>query len=136
MDINLYEAIYRDMVTFNSNIAENYGNVVKKTSPMSPTYPLTTIEEIRNVVNPLYNSYFDRISSIGYRINIYAKTKGDVHNQTIARALAKEFDNYMTNYVGLTQTSWNVIPLENDASIYTITIVYTGNIHENRIKIL
>lgn len=136
MDIQLYEAIYRDMVEYNNNITKNYGNIVVKTAPQNPTYPLTTIDEIRNLANPRYNSCFDRVSSVGYVINIYAKTKGNVLNQTIARELAKEFDNYMTNYVGLTQTSWNVIPLENDSSIYTITMVYTGNIHENRIRIL
>lgn len=136
MDIKLYDSIHRDMVTYNSRITQNYGNVVKQTPPTKPTYPLTVIEEIRNVVNPRYNSRFDRVASVGYRIEIYAKSKGNITGQTIARSLAKEFDNYMTNYVGLTQTSWNVTSLENDGSTYTIVMVYTGNFHENRIKIL
>ena len=63
--------------------------------------------------------------------DIYAKTKGSVSKQIIARKIAQEVDNYLTN-VGLTRASFNVSDLENDSSIYHIIMTYSGNLYENR----
>ena len=131
MDILTYEYLLNGLKEYNKQIEQNYGNVVVATPPTNPTYPLTVFDEIRNVANLNYNSCYERLSSVGYRVDIYAKTKGSVSKQIIARRIAQEVDEYLTN-VGLTRVSFNVSELENDSSIYHIIITYSGNLHENR----
>lgn len=135
MDILAYEYMLQGLKDYNATIEQNYGNVVVATPPTNPTYPLTIFDEIRNVANPRYNSCYERVSSVGYRADIYAKTKGSVSKQIIARRIAQEVDRYLTN-VGLTRVSFNVSELENDSSIYHIIMTYSGNLHENRRKLI
>lgn len=135
MDIFAYDYILQGLKDYNATIEQNYGNVVVATPPANPTYPLTLFDEIRNVANVNYNSAYDRVASVGYRADIYAKTKGSVSKQIIARKIAQEVDKYLTN-VGLTRVSFNVSELENDSSIYHIIITYSGNLHENRRKLI
>ena len=135
MDILAYEYMLQGLKDYNATIEQNYGNVVVTTPPTNPTYPLTVFDEIRNVANPNYNSCYERVASVGYRADIYAKTKGSVSKQIIARRIAQEVDRYLTN-VGLTRVSFNVSELENDSSIYHIIITYSGNLHENRRKLI
>jgi hypothetical protein len=131
MDILAYEYMLQGLKDYNATIEQNYGNVVVANPPTNPTYPLTVFDEIRNVANPSYNGCFERVASVGYRADIYAKTKGSVSKQIIARRIAQEVDRYLTN-VGLTRVSFNVSELENDSSIYHIIMTYSGNLHENR----
>ena len=131
MDILAYEYMLQGLKDYNTTIEQNYGNVVVATPPNNPTYPLTVFDEIRNVANPNYNGCFERVSSVGYRADIYAKTKGSVSKQIIARRIAQEVDRYLTN-VNLTRVSFNVSELENDSSIYHIIMTYSGNLYENR----
>ena len=135
MDILAYEYMLQGLKDYNATIEQNYGNVVVATPPTNPTYPLTVFDEIRNVANPNYNSCYDRVASVGYRADVYAKTKGSVSKQIIARRIAQEVDRYLTN-LGLTRVSFNVSELENDSSIYHIIITYSGNLHENRRKLI
>lgn len=135
MDILAYDYMLQGLKDYNATIEQNYGNVVVATPPANPTYPLTIFDEIRNVSNVNYNSSYDRVASVGYRADIYAKTKGSVSKQIIARRIAQEVDRYLTN-VGLTRVSFNVSELENDSSIYHIIITYSGNLHENRRKLI
>ena len=131
MDILAYEYMLQGLKDYNATIEQNYSNVVVSTPPTNPTYPLTVFDEIRNVANPNYNGCFERVSSVGYRADINAKTKGNVSKQIIARRIAQEVDRYLTN-VGLSRVSFNVSELENDSSIYHIIMTYSGNLHENR----
>ena len=135
MDILAYEYMLQGLKDYNATIEQNYGNVIVATPPTNPTYPLTVFDEIRNVANLNYNSCYERVASVGYRADIYAKTKGSVSKQIIARRIAQEVDKYLTN-VGLTRVSFNVSELENDSSIYHIIITYSGNLHENRRKLI
>ncbi len=135
MDILAYEYMLQGLKDYNSTIEQNYGNVVVATPPTNPTFPLTVFDEIRNVANPNYNGCFERVSSVGYRADIYAKTKGSVSKQIIARRIAQEVDNYLTN-VGLTRVSFNISELENDNSIYHIIMTYSGNLQEFRRKFI
>ena len=135
MDILAYEYMLQGLKDYNATIEQNYGNVVVATPPNNPTYPLTVFDEIRNVANPNYNSCYERVASVGYRADIYAKTKGSVSKQIIARRIAQEVDKYLTN-IELIRVSFNVSELENDSSIYHIIITYSGNLHENRRKLI
>jgi hypothetical protein len=131
MDILAYEYILQGLKEYNKKRGKPRGNVVVSEPPTEPTYPQTILKEIRNVANPLYNTCFDRVASVGYRADISAKTKGNVSKQTIAREIAQFVDEYLTA-IGLTRISFNVNELENDGEIYHITMTYSGNLHENR----
>lgn len=136
MDIRAYDDILDALKEFNKNNDPNYGNVVVKYPTTNTTYPHTVFTEIRNVANRYYNTRYDKISSIGYRVDIYAKTKGKVDKQDIARNLMKDIDDFLTYYVGLTQISYNVEQQENENSIYHIILTYSANFNENRRKII
>lgn len=136
MDIQAYSDILNGLKEYNSKLDKNYGNVVLAYPSTNPTYPYTIFDEIRNVANRDYNTPYDKVASVGYRADIYAKTKGNVSKQDIARFIAKEVDNYLTNYVGLLQVSYNVSELENDSSIYHIILTYSGNLYENRRRMI
>jgi hypothetical protein len=135
MDILAYEYMLQGLKDYNATIEQNYGNVVVSIPPNNPSFPLTVFDEIRNVANPNYNGCFERVSSVGYRADIYAKTKGNITKQIIARRIAQQVDKYLTN-VGLTRVSFNVSELENDSSIYHIIMTYSGNLQEFRRKFI
>lgn len=137
MDIQVYENIFKGLEEYNKTKSkENFGNTILPLPPLNPAYPITIFEEIRNVANPSYNTCFDRVASVGYRVDVYAKDKKTQNKQTIARTIAKLVDEYLTNYVGLTRISYNVIELVNSGSIYHIVMTYSGNLLENRKKII
>lgn len=136
MDILVYDYIIEGLSAYNDSWDENYGNVITNYPTIETTYPYTVVEEIRNVVTPKYKSRYDKVSSVSYRVDIYAKTKGNIDKQKIAREISQKIDKFFTEYVGLMQTSWNVSELENDSSIYHIIVVYGGHLHENRRKII
>lgn len=136
MDIVVYDNILAGLKNYNDALSQNYGNTVVAFPPATPTYPLTVFDEIRNVGNRYYNTDFDRLSSMGYRADIYAKTKGNVTKQTIARKLAQDIDTFLTREIGLNRVSYNVSEIENDGSIYHIIITYEGTLHENRRKFI
>lgn len=133
MDILIYENLLQSLKSYNSTI-KNYGNEVVRLPPTNPVYPLTIFTEIRNVANASFNSCFDRVASVGYRADIYAKTKGNITKDIIAREIAQLVDRYLTS-VGLLRVSFNISELENDSSIFHIIMTYSGNVSEYR-KIL
>lgn len=130
MDILAYGYVYQGLKDYNDS-QKNNGNTIVKTPPTNPTYPLTIFTEIRNVANPTYNSCFDRVSSVGYKVDIFAKTKGNKTKDTIAREIAQLVDKYLSG-IGLLRISFNISELVNDSSIYHIIMTYSGNLHENR----
>lgn len=130
MDILAYNYLYDGLVDFNEKSGKPLGNAIVHYAPEKPTYPLTIFDEIRNVATN-FNSCFDRVASTGYMARIYAKTKGKVDKQTIAREVAQMVDKYLT-YCGLTRISYNANESLNDNSIYEIILTYSGNLHENR----
>lgn len=133
MDILIYENLLQSLKKFNET-QKNYGNEIVRLPPTNPVYPLTIFTEIRNVANPNYNTCFDRVASVGYRLDIYAKTKGNITKDRIAREIAELMDRYLTN-IGLLRVSFNISELENDSSIFHIIMTYSGNVSEYR-KIL
>ena len=131
MDILAYNYLYDGLVDMNEKSGKPRGNVVVHYPTSNPTYPYTVFDEIRNVANASYNTAFDRVASTGYVARIYAKTKGKVDKQTIAREVAQMVDKYLT-YCGLLRISYNANESVNDNSIYEIIMTYSGNLHENR----
>lgn len=137
MIITVYDEIFEALKEYNDTLEENYGNVIVGTAPSDPTYPLTVFDEISNAPSRRTNiKPLDRVDGLGYELNIYAKTMGEVLKQTIARAIAKQLDDFLTVEIGLTQLSMNPVPNVNDSSIYRINIRYSAKYYENRAKIL
>ena len=135
MDILAYNYLYDGLVDMNEKSGKPRGNVIVHYPTANPTYPYTVFDEIRNVANASYNTCFDRVASTGYVARIYAKTKGKVDKQTIAREVAQMVDKYLT-YCGLLRISYNANESVNDNSIYEIIMTYSGNLHENRRKFI
>ena len=135
MDILTYEYLKEGLKDFNEKSGKPRGNAIVSFPTKDTTYPHTVFNEIRNVANPSYNTCFDRVSSTGYVARIYAKTKGKVDKQTIAREVAQMVDKYLT-YCGLLRISYNANESVNDNSIYEIIMTYSGNLHENRRKFI
>lgn len=131
MDILAYNYLYDGLVDMNEKSGKPRGNAIVHYPTSNPTYPYTVFDEIRNVANASYNTAFDRVASTGYVARIYAKTKGKVDKQTIAREVAQMVDKYLT-YCGLLRISYNANESVNDNSIYEIIMTYSGNLHENR----
>ena len=130
MDILTYEYILQGLKQHNASVSQNYGNVILE-YPTKSSYPHTILDEIRNVSNPNYNTCYDRVASVGYRVDIYAKTKGSVNKKKIAREVLKIVDKYLSS-IGLNRVSYNVSENEEDGTIYHIIVTYSGNLHENR----
>lgn len=135
MDILTYDYLYNGLVDFNEKSGKPRGNTVVHYAPETPTYPLTVFDEIRNVANSAYNTDFERVSSLGFSVRIYAKTKGNITKQQIAREISQMVDKYLT-YCGLTRVSYNANESVNDSKIYEVIMTYSGNLHENRRKFI
>ena len=130
MDILAYEYLKQGLTEYNEFSGNPRGNVIVPFATKDTTYPHTVFSEIRNV-GTSRNSDFERVASVGYAVRIYAKTKGKVDKQTIAREIAQMVDNYMRHF-NLSRISYNANESINDNSIYEIIMTYSGNLHENR----
>lgn len=138
MDILVYDYIFEGMKSYNEKIGKPHGNSVLSSEPFmgkkekEVSFPITIIKEIRNTAIRGFNSCHERLASVGYRVDIFAKTKGNVLKQKIAREIAQKMDEFMSDFVGLLRVSYNVSDLENDGTIYHIIMTYEGTLHENR----
>jgi hypothetical protein len=130
MDILAYDYLKEGLKDFNEKSGSPYGNVIVSYPTQKPTYPYTVFDEIRNVGTNL-NGDFDRVASVGYSVRIYAKTKGNITKQSVARTVCQMVDNYMRHFK-LNRISYNANESVNDNSIYEIIMTYSGNLHENR----
>jgi hypothetical protein len=138
MDNKVYFDILEALKEYNKSLSENYGNAIYSLPPklndnQNLKFPITRFSQIRNVANSSYNSCFERVASVGFSLDIFAKDKGTkkLRNE-IALDLAQKFDAFLTNICGLLRISYNEFDLEAQGSIYRITITYSGNLHENR----
>jgi hypothetical protein len=135
MDILAYEYMLQGLREYNDSKGNPRGSTVVPYSTKDTSYPFTVFEEIRNTANPLYNTCHDRVASVGYRVDVYAKTKGNITKQQIARECAQVADEYLTA-IGLERISFNVIEEGQDGVIYHVIMTYSGNLHENRRKLI
>lgn len=131
MDILAYEYLKQGLKNYNDKIGKPRGNVVVSYPTKDTTYPHTVFDEIRNVENLVAQ----KVASTGYKVDIYAKTKGKIDKQIIAREIAQEVNKYLTSQ-NLRRISFNASPQVNDDSIYQITMTYSGNLHETRRKFI
>jgi hypothetical protein len=138
MDNKVYFDILNGLKEYNKSLSENYGNAIYSLPPkldkdQNLKFPITRFSQIRNIANSNYNTCYERVSSLGFSLDIFAKDKGakKLRNE-IALDLAEKLNAFLTNICGLFQTSYNEFDLEAQGSIYRITMTYSGNLHENR----
>lgn len=138
MDIKINKLIYEGLVNYNNSLDNNYGNTILDLVPLErKQFPYTIVRAIRDTANVNYNTCYGRISSKGYRVDIYAQNKGTkLKRNDIAEYLAQQIDKYMGNIVGLDRVSYNAIDLENEGTTYHIIITYSGNLDEYRRKFI
>ena len=127
MDILAYDYLKQGLENYNEMIGKPRGNVVVSYPTKNTTYPHTVFDEIRNIDNLVA----ERVASVGYRVDVYAKTKGKIDKQTIAREIAEQMNRFLTSKK-LKRISYNASPQENDDSIYHIIMTYSGNLYEVR----
>lgn len=135
MDIHAYDYIVKGLENYNDLKEKPFGNTIVEIAPTKPTYPLTVVDEIRNVAIKDYNTEYGKFSNLGFRIDIFAKTKGKISKKTIAREIANLVDEYFSS-IGLPRVSFNVSELENDSSIYHIIMTFSGTLNEYRRKFI
>lgn len=142
MDINVYPAIKQGLEEHftalfeQKKITKSYNPVVVSFEPSKPTYPMLKIAESRNVPYDNFRGRLETVASLGYKVDIYAKTSGSISKMDIARVIAKHCNDYLT-CIGLRQVSWNYI--ENDGvngDLYHIIIMYSADYFEQRQTIL
>lgn len=142
MDNKVYFDMLNALKEYNKSLPENYGNAVYSLPPkldkdQNLKFPITRFSQIRNIANPSFNSCYERVSSMGFSLDIFAKDKGTkkLRNE-IALDLAEKFDAFLTDICGLLRVSYNEFDLEAQGSIYRISMTYSGNLNEYRRKFI
>ncbi len=133
MDIEVYENIYSGLEKYIADYGKDFYSPSLVHFPSSkPTYPYVVFEEVRNNVgNHSFGDIKDVVSNLGYRVRVYAKTKGSVSKLTIARKIAMYLDRYFEN-IGLKQVSFNPDPTVADGDLCGIIVMYNSNLYNNR----
>ena len=135
MDILTYEYLLQGLKDHNASAEKNYGNQILRLAPTKPDYPLTILREIRNSPTN-FNTCYERVSSVGYRADIYAQNKGKITRDIVARTIAQIVDEYLSG-VGLTRISKNENELiDEQGAFYHIILTYSGNLQENRFRFI
>ena len=135
MDILTYEYLLQGLKDHNERVDNNYGNEILRLAPTEPKHPLTILREIRNSATN-YNSCYERVSDVGYRADIYAKNKGKITRDIVARTIAQQVDEYLSG-IGLTRISKNENELiDEQGAYYHIILTYSGNLNEYRRKFI
>lgn len=143
MDISVYPTIKQGLKDHLESL--EYVNSFRKRkkydfvvgfAPSEPTYPYVKIQEPRNVPVDGFRGKLEKISNLGYKVDIYAKTIKPESKQDIARNIMKLCNDYLT-CIGLKLVSYNEV--ENDGlegDLYHIILMFNANYWENRGNIL
>lgn len=141
MDNKVYFDILNGLKEYNKSLTENYGNAIYSLSPkldkdQNLKFPITRFSQIRNVAIANHNTCYERVSSLGFSLDIFAKDKGTkkLRNE-IALDLAEKLDAFLTE-IGLLRISYNEFDLEAQGSIYRISMTYSANLNEYRRKFI
>ena len=136
MDIQLYNDILDGLKKWNTAQGAPFGNSVAPMQTTDTKYPLSVFAEINNTANRQFNTCYDRLATLGYRLTVFAKDyRKDgvkVDKQSVARQVAQTMNEFLTDVVGLHQIGFSARPLLNDNSIFQIDLTYAADLHENR----
>jgi hypothetical protein len=132
MDIKANGELFNSLKLYNDGLQNNFGNKILDAPPLEKkVYPYTIFRTVRDVSKKGYNSCYGKVSSKGFKIDIYAQNKGSKYGkQEIAETIAENIDDFMS-FVGLERTSYNPL-LENEGTTLHIVLVYSGDLDEYR----
>lgn len=144
MDITVYDKLYEALkIALNEfNDASGFKANISPYSPDEPSYPLFILTEVRNQPHSQYNGIRQRVSSLGYKVDIFAKTmlvtqpnkkKEVVNKQQICRQLMQFITDFMQVKIGLNLISNNNFDsVGTQGELYQITLVFQQNFYENK----
>lgn len=144
MDITVYNKLYESLevalTEFNSK--SGFGATISPYSPDEPKYPLIILTEVRNQPKTHFYSVRERVSSLGYRVDIFAKTalitspnkkKEPFTKQQICRQLMQFITDFMQMNIGMNLISKNEFDsIGTQGELYQITLVFQQNYLENK----
>lgn len=127
----LYEAVERAITTFNATSA--YKVALAHYAPNEPKYPLVILTENRNQPLTRYYGSRERISSLGYTVEIYAKTYKGKTKQQVAREIMQFVVDFMQNEIKIRLISNNEFDsTDQKREIYRIVLVFQRPFYENK----
>lgn len=109
MDITVKKTILDGLTDYMAGIPLQTGltlSVVGK-APYSPTYPMLKLSEARNLPMPMGYDYRQRISSLGYEVNIYMPNDELYDKEEVVRTIMFYSNQYLSDIVGLRMVSMN-----------------------------
>lgn len=139
MDINVYPEIKQGLKDYLES--QDYVNSFRKkkkydfvvgVAPFEPVYPYVKIQEPRNIPLSGYTGKLEKVSNLGYKVDVYAKANRPESKQDVARNIMKLCNDYLT-CLGLSLVSYNEV--ENDGlegDLYHIILMFNANYWENR----
>lgn len=135
MDITVYDKLYEALnaaiTDFNETV--KYNVALAHYAPKSPQYPLILLSENRNVPLGRYYGSRERISSLGYTVEIYAKDKAPLSKQDICRQIMQFVVDFMQDKIGLPLISNNSFDREGtNGEIYRTVLVFQRSYYENK----
>lgn len=144
MDITVYDKLYEafEIALQEFNAESGFKAELSGYSPDSPKYPLLILSEVRNQPYSPFIGIKERVSSLGYRVDIFAKTsiitlpdkkKTTMNKQQICRKLMEFVNNFMQVKIGLNLISNNSFDsVGTQGELYQITLVFQQNYYENK----
>lgn len=144
MDITVYDKLYEALeIALNEfNNKSGFKANISSYSPDEPKYPLIIFTEVRNQPISRYTNYRDEISSLGYRVDIFAKTsvitlpnktKTTKNKQQICRNLMEFVVDFLQYKIGLRLISNNPFDsVGTQGELYQIVLVFQQNHNDKR----
>lgn len=127
----LYEAVEKAITDFNAK--SGYKVALAHYAPNSPQYPLVMLYENRNQPLTRYYGSRERISSLGYTVEIYAKTVKGKTKQQVAREIMQFVVDFMQNEIKIGLISNNEFDsTDQKREIYRIVLVFQRPFYENK----
>lgn len=144
MDITVYDKLYEalKLALEEFNTESGFKAEISTYAPDTPKYPLLILSEVRNQPYSPFIGIRERVSSLGYRVDIFAKTsiitlpdkkKTTMNKQQICRKLMEFVNNFMQVKIGLNLISNNSFDsVGTQGELYQITLVFQQNYYENK----
>lgn len=133
MDIKIYNDVFTDL---KQQMEKEINVSVLRVAPVSPKYPIIIFREVRNQPYFSNGGYLERVASLGYRVDVWAKDNNNKTKQELARELAFFANDFLTKKVGFKQVSWNESENESGGDLYNVIVTYSAPYFENKRKIL
>lgn len=135
MDITVYDKIYEafELALKDFNTESGFNVAIAHYAPSKPTYPLIVLSEIRNQPHGKFYAYNEGISSMGYKVDIFAKTKAPYSKQDIARKIMRFAVDFMQRRIKLLHIGTGFFEnVGTNGELYEIALTFQQNFNEKQ----